>query len=102
MSYMCGAGAAGGTGAKDTIAAAEGRAACPVAGRGAAAATTAGSVAGGGAAAAGGEEGLTQGLKEELCPARVFAMAGLGVGEEELRRMVFSRKNFFKKWFEKK
>ena len=53
--------------AGDTEVAAEGGAACPM--------------TRGGAAAAGGEEGLTRGLKGELCPPRVFAMVGLGVGE---------------------
>ena len=66
MSCLRGAGAAEGTVAGDIAAAAEGSAAV---------ATTDG-------LAAGGEEGLTQGLNEELCPPRVFAMVGLAVGEE--------------------
>ena len=84
MSYLLEAGVVRGTGATDTAAAAvEGGAACPAVGGGVAAAAVTRSAAGGGAAAAGGEEGLTRGLKEELCLLRVFAMDGSGVGEEE-------------------
>ena len=98
MSYLRGAeaGAAVGTRAGDTVATAEGGATCPVAGGGATGggvtiAIIVGSAAGGGAAAAGGEKGLTRGLKEELCPPQVSAMAELGVGEEEWRRKEFSQ-----------
>ena len=76
-------GAAGGIGAGDTAAATEGGATCPAVRGGEVATVAAGSEAGGGAVTAGGEEGLTRGLKEELCPLRVFAMVELGVGEEE-------------------
>ena len=74
VSYLRGAGAAGGTGVGDTAVAAEGGAACPMAEGGATSIATTRSVVGGGATAARGEEGLTRGLKEELCPLRVFAM----------------------------
>ena len=93
MSYLRGAGAVGGTRAWDTAAIAEGGAACPTTRGGATAAAAAGSAAGGGAAATGDEEGLTRGLKEELCPPWVFAMAGSRVGEEEWRRKGFSPEN---------
>ena len=53
VSYLHGPGAVGGTGARDTVAAAEG---------GATIAAIAGSVVGGGVAAAGGKDGLTRGL----------------------------------------
>ena len=76
MSYLRGVGAAEETGAGDITAAIEGGPTCLV--------------ARGGATTAEGKEGLTQGLKEELCPPRVFAMSKLGVGEEEWRRNVFS------------
>ena len=92
VSYLCGAGAGavGGTGARDTKTVAEGGAACLVARGGTMVVAAAGSATGGGPTVAGGEEGLTLGLKEELCPPQVFAMSILGVGEEEWRRKGFS------------
>ena len=93
MSEMHRAGAVGGTRACDTTTTAEGGATCPTAGRGSTAAAAARLAGGGGATATGGEEGLTRGLKEELCPPRVFAMAGSEVGEEEWRRKGFSPEN---------
>ena len=102
MSYLRGAGAVGGTGARDIEAATEGGVACPTAGGGTTIAVAAESAARGGGATASGEDGLTRGLKGGLCPSWVFAMAGSRAGEEGWRRKGFSPENFFRKWFEKK
>ena len=81
MSYLHGAGAAGGTRARDIGARTEGGVACPTVGGGTTVAVAAGSVARGGKAASSGEDGLTQGLKGGLWPPLVFAMARSGAGE---------------------
>ena len=51
-------------------------------------------VAAAGLPAAEGEEGLTRGLKEEMCPPQLFAMAGSGVGEGGLKGGLFHSRFF--------